>query len=168
MPDRLRKWNGWGYEGEGIPTERVARWLKAVEPWLRVSPKDYQPPVPLESLQIPPSRIALEIPGFQGALLATDYERALHAAGRSFGDLVRLRTGQDLCFPDAVAYPEDEADLLRLLEVAEHRSIALIPYGGGTSWRRDLRRWRGGARCSPWLPWGPLGGSRPDESNSIP
>jgi alkyldihydroxyacetonephosphate synthase len=133
MPDRLRKWNGWGYEGEGIPTERVARWLKAVEPWLQVSPKDYQPPVPLESLQIPPSRIALEIPGFQGALLATDYERALHAAGRSFGDLVRLRTGQDLCFPDAVAYPEDEADLLRLLEVAEHRSIALIPYGGGTS-----------------------------------
>lgn len=65
--------------------------------------------------------------------MATPFERALHAAGRSFGDLVRLRTGQGLSFPDAVAYPEDEEGLLRLLEAAERRSIALIPYGGGTS-----------------------------------
>ena len=133
MPDRLRKWNGWGYEGEGIQAERIARWLKAVEPWLRISPDDYQPPVSLESLRIPPPRIPIEIPGFKGAILTTSYERALHAAGRSFGDLVRLRAGQDLHFPDAVAYPEGEDDLLRLLEVAERRSIALIPYGGGTS-----------------------------------
>jgi len=133
MSDRRRKWNGWGYEGEGIPAERVERWRRAVEPWLRISPEDYQPPVALESLSIPPPRMALEIPGFRGSIRATPYERALHAAGRSFGDLVRLRTGRDLRFPDAVVYPEGEDDLLRLLEAAERRSIALIPYGGGTS-----------------------------------
>ncbi len=133
MPDRLRKWNGWGYEGEGIPAERVARWLKEVGPWLGISAEDHRPPVPLDSLSIPPPRLSLEIPGFKGSLSTTPYERALHAAGRSFGDMVRLRTGRDLQFPDVVAYPEDEDDLLRLLEVAERRSIALIPYGGGTS-----------------------------------
>ncbi len=112
MPDRLRKWNGWGYEGEDIPAERIARWLQAAGPWLRISPEDHRPPVALEALSLPPPRIAFEIPGFKGLLLATPDERALHAAGRSFGDLVRLRTGHGLCFPDAVAYPEDEDDLL--------------------------------------------------------
>lgn len=128
-----RKWNGWGYEGEGIPRERVLRWLKIVEPWLRISPEEFRPPVPLEALSVPPPRVVPEIPGFQGRVETSTYERALHAAGRSFGDLVRLRTGRGLRFPDAVVYPEGEADLLRLLEAAERQSLALIPYGGGTS-----------------------------------
>lgn len=131
--ERQRKWNGWGYEGEELGPERIARWMAGAGLWLGVRPEDRRMPVALESLALPAPRVDLAVAGLSGRIERSPYERALHAAGRSYGDLIRLRTGQGLRFPDGVAYPETEDDLGRLMEHAAIHQIALIPYGGGSS-----------------------------------
>ncbi|GAB6876671.1 FAD-binding oxidoreductase [Thermaerobacter litoralis] len=137
---KVRHWNGWGYVGEEPGPAAIERWRQTTGVLAGVRGDDYRPPVALEHLRLPEPRLAPEpggrlpgLSGFNGRIVATPYERALHAAGRSTGDLIRLRTGTNLRFPDAVAYPADEADLLRLLEFAAARRVALIPTGGGSS-----------------------------------
>jgi alkyldihydroxyacetonephosphate synthase len=60
-------------------------------------------------------------------------ERVVHAAGKGYPDLVRLRAGEPQVAPDAVLYPTDPAQLAPLLELCARRSLALVPFGGGTS-----------------------------------
>ena len=60
-----------------------------------------------------------------------DRERAFHALGRSYHDLLRLRAG-DFIPPDAVLYPKTEDEVLAVLRFAAANAIAVVPYGGGT------------------------------------
>ena len=66
-----------------------------------------------------------------------NYERAFHARGRSYHDLLRLRAGDLASAPDAVLYPRGTDEVLALLTFAareRHRGRAL--------WRRHERRRR--------------------------
>ncbi len=60
-------------------------------------------------------------------------ERVLHAAGKGYPDLVRLRAGQPEGAPDAVLYPHSHQQLRALLELCARQSLAVVPFGGGTS-----------------------------------
>jgi alkyldihydroxyacetonephosphate synthase len=60
-------------------------------------------------------------------------ERVLHAAGKGYPDLVQLRAGEPAGAPDAILYPSDPAQLRPLLELCARHSLALVPFGGGTS-----------------------------------
>ncbi len=60
-------------------------------------------------------------------------ERVTHAAGRGYPDLVRLRAGEPEGAPDAVLYPSDRGQLRGLLDLCGRLSLALVPFGGGTS-----------------------------------
>jgi alkyldihydroxyacetonephosphate synthase len=59
--------------------------------------------------------------------------RLRNAAGASYDDLLRLRSGIGLAVPDAVVLPGDEAEILAVLAVAEQHGLAVVPVGGGTS-----------------------------------
>ncbi|MGH2841418.1 MAG: FAD-binding oxidoreductase, partial [Solirubrobacteraceae bacterium] len=59
--------------------------------------------------------------------------RVTHAAGRSYPDLVRLRSGASLNPPDAVVYPGSRERVAELLAACAERRIAIVPFGGGTS-----------------------------------
>ncbi len=59
--------------------------------------------------------------------------RIRRAAGQSYPDLWRLRSGVLGDAPDAVVLPEDAAQVARVLEVCSAEGIAVIPFGGGTS-----------------------------------
>ncbi len=61
------------------------------------------------------------------------YERAFHALGRSYHDLLRLRAGDLSVAPDAVLYPRATDEVSVLLRFAATHEIAVVPYGGGTS-----------------------------------
>jgi alkyldihydroxyacetonephosphate synthase len=61
-----------------------------------------------------------------------DYERAYHARGRSYLDLLRLRAGDLSEAPDAVVYPRGTEEVLAVLALASEREIAVVPFGGGT------------------------------------
>ena len=67
------------------------------------------------------------------APLRVDPDRALHAHGASYLDVVRALRGELPHLPDAVVRPDDEAGVLRALERAEAENLTVTPYGGGTS-----------------------------------
>ncbi len=86
----------------------------------------------LEDLRLPEPRFTA--PSSLAAILAQDrYERAAHTYGKAFRDVVRGLEGDFTAAPDAVALPKDEEDLRRVLAFCEERSLAAIPYGGGSS-----------------------------------
>ncbi|HEY5338817.1 MAG TPA: FAD-binding oxidoreductase, partial [Rhizomicrobium sp.] len=61
------------------------------------------------------------------------YERAFHARGRSYHDLLHLRAGDLSIVPDAVIYPRGTDEVLSALSFAAQNGIAIVPFGGGTS-----------------------------------
>ena len=61
------------------------------------------------------------------------YERAIHAYGRSYRDVVRAFRGRFDHLPDVVAHPRDEAEVQAVLDWALSAGAAVIPFGGGTS-----------------------------------
>jgi alkyldihydroxyacetonephosphate synthase len=60
-------------------------------------------------------------------------DRVAHAAGRGYPDLVQLRAGEPEGAPDAVVYPSSAARVRAVLDVAVRHSLAVVPFGGGTS-----------------------------------
>jgi alkyldihydroxyacetonephosphate synthase len=97
------------------------------------------PAVALEQVQIEPSTLdagaRAEIERIVDAENVRDdhEERVLHAAGKGYPDLVLLRMGRPAGAPDAVVYPSDHAQVKALLELCATRSLAVVPFGGGTS-----------------------------------
>ncbi len=59
--------------------------------------------------------------------------RVLHAGGKGYPDLVRLRSGEPEGAPDAVVYPASHDELRRVLDVCARDGVAVVPFGGGTS-----------------------------------
>jgi alkyldihydroxyacetonephosphate synthase len=60
-------------------------------------------------------------------------ERVVHAAGKSYPDLVRLRAGAPDGAPDAVILPVAPEQVRGVLECCAESSLAVVPFGGGTS-----------------------------------
>src|SRR6266508_2445028 len=111
LPERRRKFWGWGWEGEGLTSEE----LKQLDPvWakrLGVSEFDVTPPPTADEIKLRPSRIA--IPSSLKALCTTDHqERLTHSYGRSFPDSVRIFKRDFSNPPDVVALPGTEQDII--------------------------------------------------------
>ena len=98
-----------------------------------------RPPVALERVHLQPPSISPALLGELRAILGSDGvldtpgERVLHAAGKGYPDLVRLRAGEPEGAPDAVLYPTDHDQLRAVLELCARSSLAVVPFGGGTS-----------------------------------
>jgi alkyldihydroxyacetonephosphate synthase len=67
------------------------------------------------------------------AILDGREHRIRRAAGQSYPDLVRLRSGMLGGAPDAVVVPGSADEVARALEVCAAHGIAVVPFGGGTS-----------------------------------
>ncbi|HKC24330.1 MAG TPA: FAD-binding oxidoreductase [Thermoanaerobaculia bacterium] len=121
----LKRWNGWGDESVSLAVPpAAARLLEA-----RIGPG--APPKDAALADVvagaPPPRLA------PGRLVTTDAEtRVRHARGQSLPDWIALKSGRLGALPDAVAYPESDADVRELLAMAR-AGVRLVPYGGGTS-----------------------------------
>ena len=93
-------------------------------------PERRTPHVSLDEVRLPESRL----PDALREVASTGREeRVLHAAGKSYPDLVRIRSGDASGAPDGVLYPESHDELLRLLELCASEGVAVVPFGGGTS-----------------------------------
>jgi alkyldihydroxyacetonephosphate synthase len=64
---------------------------------------------------------------------ATPLDRLNHAGGKSYADCARMWLRRPPPLPDWVAYPEDEQAVIDILDWAQTRNVAVIPYGGGSS-----------------------------------
>ena len=88
--------------------------------------------MPLDEVSLSPSR--LRPPDSLASICRQDtYERALHAYGRSYSDIVRAFRGRFDHPPDVVAHPRSEREVEEVLAWAGEAGAAVIPFGGGTS-----------------------------------
>ena len=129
---RRRKFWGWGFEDQQPAHAQVEAAAAAAREHLGFGPAEVERPARLDDLDLPPAR--LEPPDALAAICRTDpYERAAHAYGKSYRDVVRAFRGRFENPPDVVAHPADEAQLERVLAWCEETKAAAIPFGGGTS-----------------------------------
>jgi alkyldihydroxyacetonephosphate synthase len=128
---KLKHW-GWGYEDEQLSIAAQREAAAFLSAHLGFGSTEPEEPVALSQLSLPPPR--LRAPEKLGSVCrADDYERALHAHGSSYADVVRAFRGQFEAAPDVVAHPRDEDELARVLDWALGAGAAVIPFGGGTS-----------------------------------
>jgi alkyldihydroxyacetonephosphate synthase len=134
-----RKWWGWGEEGKHYSLEDRPAFWPYLERCFGRSIAGRTRPVPIDSIDLPELRLSadhlmhlIEIVGMDG-ISQERRDRVLHAAGRSYPDLMRLRTGQLRRAPDAVVFPSTQEQVVRLLAEAERLGIAIVPFGGGSS-----------------------------------
>jgi len=138
--DRAKiRWNGWGWaahKDEFAQRDDLWKWLASElgMPALLATPAR-----PLEELELPGGKLPLPdreaLNAIAGAENVRDsaYERAFHALGRSYHDLLRLRAGDLSTAPAAVVYPRGADEVLAVLAFAARERIAVVPFGGGTS-----------------------------------
>jgi len=146
-------WNGWGWTARAdhlAAREEIWSWLASEigMPSLLATPTR-----PLEELTIAEARLSPSERRSLVAILGADrvrddaFERASHARGRSYQDLVRLRAGNLGELPDAVLYPRGADEVLEVLAFASEGGIAVVPYGGGTSAVGGVNAHAGGLRA---------------------
>jgi alkyldihydroxyacetonephosphate synthase len=83
---------------------------------------------------LPADRVGSRLPPrLRERVLASPLDRARHAIGRSFRDVVRAVDGRFDAVPDAVVCPASEAELAELIDWSGDNRVALVPFGGGTS-----------------------------------
>ncbi|HSZ04307.1 MAG TPA: FAD-binding oxidoreductase [Solirubrobacteraceae bacterium] len=98
-----------------------------------------RPPVALGNVRLPPSELSQSTLARLREIVGAEHvrdahsERVLHAAGKGYPDLVRLRAGEPEGAPDAVVYPASHEELRALLALCSSSSLAVVPFGGGTS-----------------------------------
>jgi len=130
------RWWGWGSDAHAPP------WPPAAEVLLREeidwSPRA-TPPVSLDDVALPartlPARARERLCAAVGAEHVRDdrLARVSHAVGRSYTDLLRIRSGDGSTAPDAVVSPADRTEVAAVLAACAQEHIAVVPFGGGTS-----------------------------------
>jgi alkyldihydroxyacetonephosphate synthase len=130
------RWWGWGDPSH--PPGLQASALRFLRDTVGVGARPC-PPVALENVKIDPQSIPSDtLDGLREIVGPTrvrdDHaDRVAHAAGKGYPDLVRLRAGCPEGAPDAVLYPGSREQLSALLRACAHSSLAVVPFGGGTS-----------------------------------
>jgi alkyldihydroxyacetonephosphate synthase len=123
---------GWGGPANG-PT---AAELEAAGPLVQATTgvPVQAPERPGPDLGLPPSRRLPDLPGSLQPLASDDpLDRARHAFGRSYRDLVRGIRGQVDAPPDLVLRPTTGPEVADVLDWAVSAGAPVVPFGGGTS-----------------------------------
>jgi alkyldihydroxyacetonephosphate synthase len=94
-------------------------------------------------------------------------DRIVHAAGKSYPDLVRLRSGDASSAPDAVVLPGSAEDVAAVLAVCAEEGVAVVPFGGGTSVVGGVEPLRGGFDSVITLDLGRLDGLEVDRKSLL-
>jgi len=148
---RHMKWWGWGNEdAEFNPQAHPGFWPYA-RTELGIERDDFERREwKLEAVQLPqPSideRFLARLRSFLKPNQISDQrkERVIHAYGKGFRDLFRLRRGLAMGAPDLVVYPENERDVCLTLRAAAERDVMVIPFGGGSNISGCLERMEAG------------------------
>jgi alkyldihydroxyacetonephosphate synthase len=146
---RLRWW-GWGDPEH--PAALPAEALSFLRETLGTLPTP-RAPVALSRVQLAPSALNEATLDRLRTIVGAEYvradhaERVLHAAGKGYADLVRMRAGEPDGAPDAVVLPDGAGQLTALLALCAQSSLAVVPFGGGTSVVGGVAPMRGEHAC---------------------
>jgi alkyldihydroxyacetonephosphate synthase len=130
-PRRRKHW-GWGHEDDQLPPAELGQTAAFLSEHLGFGSRTPEPFVALSEVALPAARLKAP-PALAEICTADAHERARHAYGSSYRDVVRGFRGHFEHPPDLVAIPRDERELSDALDWALGAGAAVIPYGGGTS-----------------------------------
>jgi alkyldihydroxyacetonephosphate synthase len=145
--ERPMKWWGWGDPDHQAAIPEPA--LAALRTELGAPARDV--PVPaLDELALPESRLGKKAHSRLAQIVGDAWVRSdrlmrvTHAAGKSYPDLLKMRSGALEHAPDAVVYPADAGEVRDVLEACVDEEVAVVPFGGGTSVVGGVEPLRGG------------------------
>jgi alkyldihydroxyacetonephosphate synthase len=128
----VRSWWGWGTDDAAVAgaelaalTERVATLLPDADLTDHAPPNPADRDLPTAAVSVPAALVDLASAG--------PADRAAHARGKAFRDVVRNLAGVVERVPDAVLRPRNEQDIVDVLDWCTEAQVAVIPYGGGSS-----------------------------------
>jgi len=130
------RWWGWGDAAHRLALPAHALRFLSETVGLADPPR---PPVALAAVRVGPSALGEQTLAALRAIVGDEgvrddhAERVIHAAGKGYPDLVRLRAGEPEGAPDVVVYPGDHAQVRAVLSLCGRDSLAVVPFGGGTS-----------------------------------
>lgn len=134
------KWWGWGNESAQFHNSAHPGFWPYAKQVLEIEGDDFAPrDWDLGTLKLPDIQLNERFTTKLRLLLSPHQmtherkERVVHAYGKGFRDLFRLRHGCARGAPDLVVYPENENDILQILRVAAESDVVVIPFGGGSN-----------------------------------
>ncbi|MPZ60289.1 MAG: FAD-binding protein [Propionibacteriales bacterium] len=128
-------WSGWGDPARRRPLPESLQRLLEQALGMRAPSGT---PVAREEVRLPSVALTAKVEGALAAVVGeaevhTDVaSRLAHAGGKSTPDLLRRRLVEQSA-PDAVVRPGSHDEVVDLLRVCAEGSIAVVPFGGGTS-----------------------------------
>jgi alkyldihydroxyacetonephosphate synthase len=131
------RWWGWGEDGHDPLLPDAATLL--LESQLGVVAGPPRGPVALEDVRLPEPRLPAPLRERLTDLLGAEHvrddraARVGHALGRSYPDLIRLRSGDGSSAPDLVVHPGSAEQVAAVLAACAEARAAVVPFGGGTS-----------------------------------
>jgi alkyldihydroxyacetonephosphate synthase len=136
------RWWGWGDPGKHVElgpdaVDMLSSQLGPAQPAERVEIGEVGMP---EARPLPESVVMAA----GGSVLTSQEHRVRRAAGSSYPDLIRLRTGRLEEAPDAVVMPSGAEEVASILRACAEAGVAVVPYGGGTSVVGGVAAVRGG------------------------
>jgi len=136
---RHMKWWGWGHEDVNFSDADKPKLWPYLSGELGLEYVEPTPPVKFDDVHLPARKEnAPFIAALRDALAHDQFsvdkkDRLIHAAGKAFRDLFRLRRGQVDFAPDLIVYPASEVDVVAIVKAAHEHNAVLIPFGGGTN-----------------------------------
>jgi alkyldihydroxyacetonephosphate synthase len=141
------KWWGWGNEDVQFRAQAHPGFWPYAKSVLGIEGDDFSAcEWKLEAIELPEAcldeRFLAKLRSFLAPAQICDQakERVIHAYGKGFRDLFRLRRGLAVGAPDLVIYPESERDVCLTLRAAAERDVVVIPFGGGSNISGCLER----------------------------
>ena len=130
------KWNAWGDPAAAKPlSEGIRSLLKQALGVEGSTTAEVQ----ADQVRLRPSDLSDDDRDALSAIVGADYcrtddrDRLLRAGGKSTLDLLRRKDSGVQDAPDAVLLPGSEDEIAAVLRFCAERSIAVVPFGGGTS-----------------------------------
>ena len=130
------KWNAWGDPAEAKPlSEGIRSLLKQALGVEGSTVAELEP----GQVRLRPSALSPADRDGLTAIVGAEYcsvddrGRLLRAGGKSTLDLLRRKDSGVQDAPDAVLLPGDDDEIAAILQYCAQRSIAVVPFGGGTS-----------------------------------
>ncbi len=130
------KWNAWGDPAEAKPLSEGVRSLLKQAVGLEESASAE---LEADQVRLRPSALSPADRDGLAAIVGADYcgtddhARLLRAGGKSTLDLLRRKDSGVQDAPDAVLLPGNDEEVAAILRFCADRSIAIVPFGGGTT-----------------------------------
>ena len=136
---RHMKWWGWGYEDITFNDSEKPELWPYLKRELGVDEIRWNKPINFDEVTLPDQKnndaflAALEQKLDSDQIVEDKKTRLIHAAGKSFRDLWLIRHGNIKFAPDCVIFPNNENDVVSIVNAAKEYGVVLIPFGGGSN-----------------------------------